>query len=676
MKTKIFANCRLLLVLYCSFTSIHVFAQGISSFVEGGSYPKMHVVEVEFNSQAQYNSSFTAYMDVDVWVDLSGPQGEMYRIPVFWDGGSVFRARLVGISTGNWSWNVDPNTVTNSDQGFLNGNNGKSGSFNVVVPPAGVLDENHVDYNPNFHGFIRVANNNRTLEYADGSPFFYTADTSWAILTSVFDYDNTTNTGVAGTTFQNYILDRKNQGFNGMNVISSFPNDTYTNLWATETHGKKTGPNGATPFEVQGVVDYKKINPAYWQSVDERMQYLADQGFVTLFETVRRTEQWPLLAQQDDKDSFYNYVRYLWARYGCYNMIFSWVHHDVQGGVYDDWLPLVQHAHDELSSELGNQMPYGQPRTSMSFNTSLNNWEKDIPDALDVQNVSNAERDEDMHRWLADIFYYRPNEPTQPVTVKPAFNLEPFYPGWGSHSQNEINPGLNAETMAQMQMYGSVLSGGLAGHAWGDAWHAGVAYASFVNGQPQSNALNAYESQAMGHLKSFILDEDHEYQRLKPAAETHLDNNQNYVQTLSIAVDTNNDVEFALGFFTANSSAIPNLIDLQPSKNYLFEWYNVTTGVWTSIGYMTTTSNGGLTPPSLPDTTKSWAYRIRSDDYVASTPTSGFALRINTGGAATIYNGDSYVADIHFDTGSALDRPQTGLTEPYKTFRYSTSEVM
>ena len=88
------------------------------------------------------------------------------------------------------------------------------------------------------------------------------------------------------------------------------------------------------------------------------------------------------------------------------------------------------------------------------------------------------ERDEDMHRWLADIYYYRPKKLNQPVTVKPTLNLEPFYPGWGLHSQNEINPDLDDTTMAQMQMYGSVLSGGLAGHAWGDAWYAGAAHAT------------------------------------------------------------------------------------------------------------------------------------------------------------------------------------------------------
>ena len=53
-----------------------------------------------------------------------------------------------------------------------------------------------------------------------------------------------------------------------------------------------------------------------------------------------------------------------------------------------------------------------------------------------------------------------------------------------------------------------------------------------------------------------------------------------------------------------------------------------------------------------------------------------FALRINTGGTEVDYNGETFVGDIYFDTGLTLDRPQTGLPEPYKTFRFSRSQQM
>lgn len=655
----------------------------------------MEVVEVEFNSQEQYDN---AYMDVDVWIELkkSGSASEAYRIPVFWDGGNVFRARLVATSPGDWTWNIINETVENSDRGFV----GRSGSFRADAADAST--------NPNNHGFIRVdPNTNRTLEYADGTPFFYTADTSWSALTAVFGYDRAND--ISGISFQDYIRARKNQGFNGLNVIASFPDDTYleqqgrnldrpgtrTGLWASETWGKKTAANGETPFALKRrgqpvtddlqEVDYKRIKPEYWQAVDERMQFLSDQGFVTLFESVRRHERWPFRAQ-DEKNAFYNYIRYLWARYGCYNMIFSWVHHDTNSGnVYPGWRELVSHANNELYNRIGDyKMPYGQPRTAMSFNTSLDNWEKDIPSALDIQNVSNSERNETMHEWLMDIYDHRP--------AKPALNLEPFYPGWGVHSSNEINPGLDDTTMAQMQMYGSVLSGGLAGHAWGDAWYSGAATSTgrnradggtiVPNNDPQVNALDRFDSRAMGHLKSFILDPGHDYRRLKPAADANLSDSQGLVHTLAIS----DDKAFALGFFTGNSEpnppALPLLTNLTASKTYLFEWWDVTNGGWISAGDIKTNNTGGLQPPTLPnnDQSKNWAYRIRESDDIngddGDLDKVSTTIRINAGGRKVFHNGDTFSADTYFNTGNTLDRPQTGLKGSFKTFRYSPSQVM
>ncbi|MEO9893799.1 BspA family leucine-rich repeat surface protein [Aurantibacter sp.] len=55
---------------------------------------------------------------------------------------------------------------------------------------------------------------------------------------------------------------------------------------------------------------------------------------------------------------------------------------------------------------------------------------------------------------------------------------------------------------------------------------------------------------------------------------------------------------------------------------------------------------------------------------------SDFALRINAGGEEALYNGETFMADAHSNTGSALYRPQTGLDEPFNTFRYSRSQEM
>tara|TARA_B100001179_G_C18602890_1_gene411634 strand:- start:1933 stop:5316 length:3384 start_codon:yes stop_codon:yes gene_type:complete len=61
---------------------------------------------------------------------------------------------------------------------------------------------------------------------------------------------------------------------------------------------------------------------------------------------------------------------------------------------------------------------------------------------------------------------------------------------------------------------------------------------------------------------------------------------------------------------------------------------------------------------------------------VEVTAESNFTLNINAGGTSTTYNDETFADDQYFDTGSTLDRPQTGLPEPYKTFRFSRSQQM
>ena len=61
----------------------------------------MEVNEIHLTSNRDYTNP---YLEVDAWVTLTGPGEESYLIPVFWDGGKVFRVRLVATSPGKWTW--------------------------------------------------------------------------------------------------------------------------------------------------------------------------------------------------------------------------------------------------------------------------------------------------------------------------------------------------------------------------------------------------------------------------------------------------------------------------------------------------------------------------------------------------------------------------------------------
>ncbi|TKD54165.1 malectin domain-containing carbohydrate-binding protein, partial [Flavobacterium sp. ASW18X] len=56
--------------------------------------------------------------------------------------------------------------------------------------------------------------------------------------------------------------------------------------------------------------------------------------------------------------------------------------------------------------------------------------------------------------------------------------------------------------------------------------------------------------------------------------------------------------------------------------------------------------------------------------------TGAFSLHINAGGEHVVNNGITYVSDQYYDIGSTLSRPQTGLSQPYSSIRYSRSQEM
>ena len=555
--------------------------------VDAGLFKVMQVNEITFHAQKSYTNP---YMEVDLWVDLNEPDGLSYRIPAFWDGGQVFRVRLVATKPGVWNWSTGADT---GDPGLDNQN----GSFKATD-----WTEAEKEANPNRRGFIRVASNNRTLEYADGTPFFHTGDTWWTALTQIFAWG--TDDGVAGISFQDAIAKRKSQGFNGISMIACFPSDTLNSIWESGKLVRKVAEDGSTPFFVdtdqpwKTAPDYTRINPSYWQHADRKMQHLWDNGFVAQLESVRRHEEW-YNESPAEKGAFTNYIRYMWARWGCYNVIFNWVHGDANNKQHVLYRPMVVQA----AAELGKP-PYGQPRAVMTPRSNLEmGWLDLEPSIVEIHSWSNYGRDGECITGLREMFNME--------DFAPQMNLEPFYPGLVA-GFNPRPANLNDTEAGQYIAYGCVLNGGaLAGHVWGDVYYSGCAPASNrIKGDipardPQRNAFDKFNSASMGKLKDFMLDPGHDYRVLQPARDNLVDHDEEF-QCLALAPDKS----FGLGFIAANYTKT-DIINLMPNAAYSLEWYNIDTGVWSSAVTVSTDGTGKLVMPGKPNT-NGWAFRIKS----------------------------------------------------------------
>jgi hypothetical protein len=588
--------------------------------------------EIVLNASMEYKNYYT---DVTCWIDLEGPNFSK-RIYAFWNGGNTYIARIVATKAGTWKWKSGSNQP--NDNGLTN----QAGIFKAID-----WTEKEKEQNPNRHGFVKATTNGHALQYSDGTPFFLTGDTWLAGSTWRLPFRNAATTNNyepgPGIGFEDAVIYRKNQGFNSVSMIASFPNwesDTNASTYADSNglyirnawekfdylvdNDKMTSKNmrdeyGNKPFKMsdkhRGVADFDQIIPEYFQSLDKKMQYLSDQGFVPLIETVRRDMCPTWKAYFDFNESYSRYVQYLISRYGAYNIIFS--------GIHLDWIPKEYSlTADEFNKVLTyhlnkyGPLPFGQMYTVLIDHSTycVFGHYKDCP-WLTMQSVGNKPRDHRVSYALDTLFNL--------VPPYPAINFEPYYTGW-NHEINKPNgerPPANSgrdNYFSRAQMYGSVLSGGLSGHVHGTA-----AYDITTTGEPAGmrphfwDALKYESGNYMQHLKAFMLSEGSKYQNLQPASK--FINPQKAKGSPEMGLDgwsymmRTPGKDFALLYFE-NQSALPVLMGFKPNKSYFLNWFNPINGEWKKPVSIKSDKKGALAIPEFPDKQNpcvmDWALKI------------------------------------------------------------------
>ncbi len=592
-------------------------------------------VEIVLEAAGSYHNPYT---EVEVWVQLEGPELSR-RVWGFWDGGATFRVRVVATSAGRWRWRSGASV---DDPGLV----GVEGEFTAVA-----WSEEQKRANPNRRGFVRRSSNGHGLVYADGTPFFLVGDTWWAAGTWRYPFKGLTPPSdyepAPGIGFEEAVGYRKRQGFNSISLIAAFPNwhddgypptvrDTRSysayggtplrHAWeknGTDTAKDMHDEDGNRPFGFPGrsesyrdvCADYDRIEPAYFRSLDRKMRYLSDSGFVPFFETVRRDHGPTWSTYYDWEASFPRYVNYLAARYGCWNLLFSGAHVD---WIYQDFSLQPRDWGHILNVwyERYGPLPFGQPTTILTPCASDHDFGhgKSVP-WLTMHGVGNAIRSHDMHQYVERI--YRLESPL------PCINQEPYYPGWrgcAEHGSLERTTASGSELenyYARAMMYGSVLSGALAGHVYGTG-----AYGGDTTGEPDGHyphiweALR-YESGAqMGHLRTFMLSEGERYQHLVPSHDLlnprrgpagKADNLDGWAYAAALV-----DRSLLCGYFERHCRAA-HLGELPAGSRYIFRWFDPRTGQWKDEHVLRVDDGGRAALPPFPDgggtNERDWAWK-------------------------------------------------------------------
>jgi hypothetical protein len=191
-------------------------------------------------------------------------------------------------------------------------------------------------------------------------------------------------------------------------------------------------------------------------------------------------------------------------------------------------------------------------------------------------------------------------------------------------------PEINSETdnyNARSLMYGSVLSGGLAGHVYGSLSWPGV-----TTGEPEYSKKEArrgkhfwepleYEAHGqMQFLWKFVLSEGAKYQELVLASDDLQPRKSSGALDVGFEgwahLMCTEDKKLALLYFerACDKAVISNML---PDRSYKAQWFDPRTGAWSNVGdgEIKTDSQGKIIMPNYPGnmarSDKDWALKLK-----------------------------------------------------------------
>lgn len=193
--------------------------------------------ETVFESAKRYSNPL---YEATMRVTFVSPTGKAHAVNGFWDGGSTWKVRFMPDEKGIWKWSTECSDKSNQ------GLNGRQGSFEST--------ENRSQLAIYKHGAITRRPGLYHLEYADGTPFFWTACTAWNGTLKSTDEE-----------WSYYLSDRVRNNYNAIQFVT------------TQWRGGDKNSLGQVAFEGSGQIS---INPEFFQHLDKKIDQINEAGLV------------------------------------------------------------------------------------------------------------------------------------------------------------------------------------------------------------------------------------------------------------------------------------------------------------------------------------------------------------------------------------------------------------
>jgi len=234
------------------------------------------VVEWSFSSKKEYTDPFN---EVELSAVFVEPDGVEKVVPAFWAGGNFWCTRYASHKVGRHHFHTICSDKSNSDLHDQEG-------IVEVIPYKGE--------NPLLkHGPLRVSQDRGHLEHIDGTPFFWLGDTWWMGLTKRLPWPE---------GFKTLTDDRVKKGFTVIQIVAGLYPDM-----------PPFDPRGANEAGFPWEEDYSRINPAYFDMADRRINWLVQNGLVPCI-----VGSWGYFIEFAGEETMEKHWRNLVARYGAY----------------------------------------------------------------------------------------------------------------------------------------------------------------------------------------------------------------------------------------------------------------------------------------------------------------------------------------------------------------------
>ena len=236
--------------------------------------------EMTFLSAEHYRQPF---LDAELSGVFMSAEGQEIRVPGFWAGGNVWKLRFAPPTEGVWRLRTVCSDESNEG---LHGRTEEIG----VAPYTG--DNDLLE-----RGRLRVSEDRRHLEYGDGTPFFWLADTWWMGLCDRLSWPD---------DFKELTADRVRKGFNVIQIVAGLYPDmppTYDERGANEA-GFPLNP------------DHSIVNPAYFDMADLRIAHLVHSRLAPAILFC-----WGYWLLELGEEKMRRFIRYVVARWGAHPVV-------------------------------------------------------------------------------------------------------------------------------------------------------------------------------------------------------------------------------------------------------------------------------------------------------------------------------------------------------------------